>query len=89
MARRYEVDQHPHKGRIIKALVRGKTLREITGQYGITKSALSRYLNKKLLPQAAQVAYEEGMKDGSLVWREIQEAIILKSRDSSITMSPE
>lgn len=76
MPRRYEVDQHPQKERIIKALVRGDSYREITGRFkGLSKSALSRYLNEKLLPKTAEVAYQEGIRDGSLALDQVQEAV--------------
>jgi len=74
--RKFEVEQHPQKNRIIKALVRGDSCRDIAGRFkGLSKSALSRYLNKKLLPQVAEASYEQGMKDGSLALREVREAI--------------
>ena len=75
MSKGYEVDQHPQKNRIIKALVRREPYRKIKERYGISQAALSRYLNKKLLPQVAEASYEQGTKDGSLALQEVREAI--------------
>lgn len=72
MPRKYEVDQHPHKDRIIKALARGDTYREITGRYGVTKSALSRYLREKLLPKAAEAKEAQDLRDGAQLLKEIE-----------------
>jgi len=75
VGRKREIEQHPKKDRIIKALVRGDKYREITERYGISKAALSRYLRDKLLPQTAEVAYEQGIKDGSLALDQVREAM--------------
>jgi len=73
--RKREVDQHPKKKQIIKALVRGEAYRKITERYGVSQAALSRYLKDKLLPQAAEAAYEQGMRDGSLALDQVREAL--------------
>jgi AcrR family transcriptional regulator len=73
--RKCEIEQHPKKDRIVKALVRGDKYREITERYGVSKAALSRYLRNKLLPQTAEAAYERGMKNGSLALDQVKEAI--------------
>ena len=75
MPRKREVDQHPKKNQIIKALVRGEPYRKITERHGVSQAALCRYLKDKLIPQAAEASYEQGMRDGSLALREIQEAV--------------
>lgn len=75
MPRKREIDRHPKKDQIIKALVRGDAYRDIAGRYGVSKAALSRYLRDKLLPQTARVAYEKGIRDGSLAFDQITRAI--------------
>lgn len=70
-----EVDKHPQKEKIIKALVKGTSFREITGQYGISKSSLSRYLNDSLFPRVAKHVAERDMKDAKFVLSEIDSII--------------
>ena len=70
-----EVDKHPQKEKIIKALVKGTSFREITGQYGISKSSLSRYLNDSLFPKVAKHVAERDMKDAKFVLSEIDSII--------------
>ena len=70
-----EVDKHPQKDKIIKALVKGTSFREITGQYGISKSSLSRYLNDSLFPKVAKHVAERDMKDAKFVLSEIDSII--------------
>jgi len=73
--RKWKVDQHPKKDRIIRALVRGESYGKIKERYGISQAALSRYLKEKLLPRVGKAAYEQGMRDGSLALHEVREAI--------------
>ena len=79
MPRKLEVEQHSKKQQIIKALVRGDTYREITGKYGVTKSALSRYLNRELLQKAAMAKEARDLSDGKKIVEEIQD-IMVKAR---------
>lgn len=72
MPRKLEVDQHPKKKQIIKALVKGDSYRNITERYGVSKAALSRYLNKQLLEKAAKAKEAQDLKDGDLIVKEIQ-----------------
>ena len=74
--RKPEVDQHPQKQRIIKALVRGDTYREITGKYGVTKSALSRYLREHLAQRAAKANAKMEIEDGAGVLEILRQAMV-------------
>jgi hypothetical protein len=52
--RKYSVDTHPQKAKIIQAILRGEaSLRGIAGQFGLPKSAVMRYVKDRLNPQAA------------------------------------
>lgn len=76
MPRKPEVEQHPDRAKIVKALIKGdKSLRAIAGQYGTSKSALQRYLNKHLLPRAAKAAQERELKDGESVLKYLERII--------------
>lgn len=63
MPRKWEVEFHPQRQRIVKALIKGQSLRDIAGRFGISKSALSRYLNKKLLPAVAREQARKELRD--------------------------
>ena len=67
MPRRPEVDQHPAKQQIIRALVRGDTYRAITEHYGISRAALTRYLNTHLVQRAAKARAQMELDDGANV----------------------
>lgn len=64
MSKRYEVDCHPQRAKIVKALIRGESYRDIAGRFGVSKSALSRYMLKHLVPQAAKALAIREIKDG-------------------------
>lgn len=52
---KWEVDQHPKKQQIIKALIKGdKSQRGIAKQYDISHAAVRRYMNAKLIQQVAK-----------------------------------
>lgn len=70
-----EIDKHPQKNAIIKKLITGKSFREITEQYGVSKTTLSRYLNEHLFPAVAKHEAERDMKDAKFVLQEIDSII--------------
>ena len=59
--RKWEVEKHPKKQQIIKAITRGDSFRTIGGRFGISKSAIYRYLNEKLVKQYER-AREKGLE---------------------------
>lgn len=69
------VDQHPQKDRIVKALIKGTPYREITERFGISKASLSRYLNDKLIVEAANVRAKTAEGQGRRVLDEIEETM--------------
>ena len=64
MGRRFEIDYHPKRARIVTALVRGDPYSQIAKRYGTSKAALSRYMNKCLRPRAAKVLAMREIRDG-------------------------
>ncbi len=62
--RKWEVEKHPKKQQIIKAIIRGDSVRDIGGRFGISKSAVCRYLNEKLVKQYER-AKEKGLETDS------------------------
>lgn len=72
MPRKLEVDQHPKKKEIIKALVNKVSYRKIAERYGISQAALSRYLNNNLVEKATKAKQARDLKDGDMIVREIQ-----------------
>ena len=59
--RKWEVEKHPKKQQIIKAITQGDSVRDIGGRFGISKSAICRYLNEKLVKQYER-AREKGLE---------------------------
>ena len=72
MPRKPEVDKHPKKKQIIRALIRGVSYRDIMGQFGVTKSALGRYLKERLPEKAAKALAARDVEDGNFILDEIQ-----------------
>jgi hypothetical protein len=63
--RRYTVDTHPDRDKIIKAIIRGdQSLRNIGKQYGVSIACIAGYLKDKLAVQSAKVLAREGDKNG-------------------------
>ncbi len=73
--RKWEVEQHPQRKQIVKAIVRGDSLRNIKKRFGISIASLSRYLNEKLIEQFKR-AKEKGLDINSeSLKRMVQELI--------------
>lgn len=62
-----EIDQHPQKDRIIKALIRRESYRKIKERFGCSQAALSRYLNTKLRARVTKVRERMELGDGKTV----------------------
>lgn len=72
MPRKYIIDSHPQKEKVIKEIIQGrKSLSAIARQYNINKATVQRYLETRLMKKAAKVQVERDMKDSQLVYREI------------------
>ncbi|MBU1081629.1 MAG: hypothetical protein KKB59_14195 [Spirochaetes bacterium] len=72
--RKWTVEEHPQKQKIIKAIIAGKqSLRDIGRQYDITVSSVSRYLNDKLMEKAAAVILEQDKEAGKTLIDELIE----------------
>ena len=76
MARKCEVEQHPERQRIVRALARGDSYRIIMERYGITKASLSRFMTSRLLPRAAKEKAERELRDGKGVLDEINRIMV-------------
>jgi hypothetical protein len=64
--RKYTVDTHPQRDKIVRAIIQGEaSLRVIAGQFGLPRSAVSRYLKDRLAPQAAAVMAREEAGNGA------------------------
>lgn len=63
---KYSVDCHPDRKKIIRDITKGElSYRDIAVRYGISKSAISRYLNEKLVTKAAKVAAQQDEEEGT------------------------
>jgi transposase len=63
--RKYTVDTHPDRDKIIKAIISGeRSLRNIAEQFGVSIACISGYLKGKLANQAAAVLSKEGDRHG-------------------------
>jgi len=71
MSRKCTIEQHPHRERIVRALARRETYRQISEKYGVTISSLHRYMKEKLMPRATKVRIEQELRDGKGVLDEI------------------
>lgn len=66
-----EIDIHPDREKIVKALVEGRPYGEIVKQHGTSKASLSRYMRQKLMPQAAEAMLVRDMRDAGTLLEEI------------------
>ena len=74
MPRKYTIEHHKDKNKIIKQIVKGNLpLREIARQHNITISSVSRYLNERLIDAAAENLQKERKAEGDLIIQRIDE----------------
>lgn len=71
MPRRPEIDSHPQKDKIINALVMVRPFREISALYGVSMSALSRYLRDHLVKRAAIAEEKRVERDGRTILEQL------------------
>jgi len=70
--RKWTVEEHPQKAKIIKAIVKGdESLRSIAARFDIPATNVKRYLNEKLLDKAAAVLKEKDRTDGQTLIDEL------------------
>jgi hypothetical protein len=75
--RKYTVDTHPDRDKIIKAIIRGETsLRNIGKQYGVSIACLAGYLKDKLAAQSAKVLAKEEDKNGANLLQRIETIMV-------------
>ncbi len=75
MSRRAEIDLHPKKKKIIGALIKRVSYRDIAGQYSVTVSSLHRYVRDKLRPQVAKAQAAEQVRDGETAVNQINKVM--------------
>jgi hypothetical protein len=68
----WAVEEHPKKTQIIKSLISGVSQRNVAKQYGLTLSAIHRYLETRLKDVAARAVTERTLTDGNSVLTEIE-----------------
>ncbi len=74
MPRKFTIDQHKDKQKIIKEIVSGKkTYREISEKYGVTISSVHRYMEERLIGAAAENLQKERKAEGDLIIQRIDE----------------
>jgi len=76
MGRKYEVEQHPQRQQIVRALARGESFRDVAGRFGISRSALHRFLKNKLIARAAETRAELILNDGKDILDEINKIMV-------------
>ncbi|MCL2480160.1 MAG: hypothetical protein FWF38_00460 [Spirochaetaceae bacterium] len=69
------IDQHKDKAKIIKAIISGEPYRNITQRYGLSKFAITRYLQNRLIQAAAKAQVKGTQKDGENVNTSILEVM--------------
>lgn len=63
--RKWTVEEHPQKARIIKAICTGKdSLRSIANQYHLTAASVTRYLNDRLSDKVAAARSDQDKAEG-------------------------
>ncbi|MCF7949496.1 MAG: hypothetical protein K9M94_12980 [Spirochaetia bacterium] len=65
--RKWTVEQHPKRDEIEKALIEGKSQRSISGQYGVPKTSIQRYVNHRFVDLAADAIRERQLDRGEAI----------------------
>ena len=65
MPNKSKVETHSKKDLIDKALIRGDSYRDIAGRFGLTKTAIGRYMKDKLVPKVAKAQAARELKAGT------------------------
>jgi len=74
--RRWEVDAHPERERIIQALIKGdRSFRSIAKQFGLSAAAITRYMHGKLTVQASAVLTEDADKNGRALLQRVEKIV--------------
>lgn len=71
MGRKFEVDIHPQRTQIVKALIKGEPYSKIVERFGTSKASLSRFLNQHLLPSMAKEEARREFKDVETLLAEV------------------
>jgi transposase-like protein len=75
--RKYSVDEHPQKEKIVKAIIKGdKSLRDIAKLFDIHTSCIARYLNDRLISRAAAVAKREEEQHGKSLLDRVENVMV-------------
>lgn len=87
MPRRCSICRHPKRKTIDQALVTGSSIRDIAGQFGLTKSAVQRHLDQHLPAHMVQAAQREAIADAghlcSLLERIERETLAILDRNTA------
>jgi hypothetical protein len=75
MARPAVIEHHPKRDRIVRAIVRGDTFRDIAQRFRITKDAVQRYVQAHLAGEMRQARRERDLHDGEVVFAELDDAM--------------
>lgn len=76
MARERSIDRHPKKTQIIKDIVKGKDgYRKIAERYGLSTTAVHRYLHERLHKTAAEAMLAESKAAGEVVLTEMADVM--------------
>lgn len=73
--RRWSVEQHPQREEIELELIQGDSFRDVSGRYGISKSALQRYINTRFVNLAAEAMKERQLDHGQAIIERIHNLI--------------
>jgi hypothetical protein len=77
MARRFAISDHPDRDKIIRDIIKGeKSNREIARDYGLSHASIQRYINGKLMAQAAAAEEKQDIREGKAVLDRINEIIV-------------
>lgn len=75
MANAYNVDQHPKKNAIIRALINQESYAKIANDYALSESAVKRYAYGRLRHNAAK-ALAKGQYDGAALLARVEDTIV-------------
>jgi hypothetical protein len=76
LGRKYTVETHPERDKIIKAICKGdQTFRAIAGQYGISKSTITSYVNGKFYQKVVAEAAKRDEKIGQSFLSRIEQVM--------------
>jgi predicted transcriptional regulator len=76
MGRKLSVETHQDRHKIETRIIEGDSLRDIAGQFGVSKSALQRYVTTRFVELAAKAIEERDLDHGDRILERVERVLV-------------